>query len=719
MNNTQAQQVPHDKWDHSTMLNPVDASTNRAWPTLNIPPTLPRPAIGEIIVMFRAVAQSRVGKSPIHTVVYNLLSMNHFNNDLFRQWCQQAVDFIEFLAVCQPTPEGIPIEKGVFKVYTGLLGITSIEHPHINQMLNPASQDSLRSALAELQDILSDVQAFQQRGRRPMQAQQPTYGGGYGSQQYPQQPPQQPQYPQQGQPYPQQQQPQYGTPGQLPPTGPAGAYGRPPQAQMSGMAPTGYSGAGGGFSQPPTSVTEGPRPTGGRYADEPGHQSWTAGASSSNPSNNGPWTAAAPVSPQPLTQAAEEAPSPGSLDDINMDPWHHVPAGKVVTSDDPYGSFYNPGGVEIRPAHRSEWTRSKGTHTKYAKGYDPQEYCLFHVKWPDGTVEEKLTPWTDDMNYLKHELDSKLRGMKLKPTGRVVASTQRIVDYDKLKDVVNDEVLSAHVTGDLDIESELNPLVLDTLFSASSDLENELLAQAVAIETLELPADFSKLPAYEYLSGKIYPLGISADAETELLKLITEGDLVVLANGLKTLTENGDLSVRYYRFINDRLTLAFNRVLTDSLSLGKLTVDSFSDDVQEMLVHLSVKYDKGLVTVIKSQTPAFLKRHLNLAYEEVERDDDGEVKPQQLCLFEECVNLQTRWCTEDIASVGMLTGDAVLISKTEHAHLWDVMASMITRNVTSENLPDCSLRLITADGTYYEVLKGWLVKGSLLLKKHA
>lgn len=705
---TQAPQVPYDRWDETT-VNPNLPHGNDVWPQIRLPPSITGEMAGQAVTEFRTLAQSRLGSTPLHNLAYNLLSQNHFNNNTFTEWCQRAVDFAEFLMVAQPQGGGSPISKAVHKLYFGFLAVTGGTYPDVVNMLRQEVAAELNRAGGELQDILYDIQQFQQQGRRPA----PPQYGGYGQQAAP------PSMPWAQQP---QQQMGGGRGGQLPPVQTGGhGYGYNAQrAPVGNMSPAPYQPSGG--QRPPqysSPVSEGPRPTGGRYADEP-VESWNAAKPTPKASPND-WVSGNQTTMASPVPTVDEGTAPLTVDDVDMNPWEMVPAGVTINSERPFDHFYNAGGVEIKPAHSSGWTRTTGHTRPYAQGYDPKQHCMFHVKWPDGVVEEKLTEWSHDMNYLKHELDDTLRGMKLKPTGRVVASTHSIVDYDGLPESTDQQILEAVVKGPLDTQSEVNPVVVDTLFSTSSELENEQAARANVIAELHLDEDTDVVPAYEYVSGKLYPIMVSESTERTLLDLVAKKSHVVLADGLRHMTESGDLAVRYYRFINDRLTTAFNGVLRDNLSMGNLTMDSYADDVEEMVAHIRVKYGAELVTVINSQTQAFLKRHLNLAFEAVDEDDETEdetvITRQQLCLFEECVNLQTRWSVEEIASVGLTHDEAVLISKTSHARLWEVMIAMIARNKEANNLPHCSLRLITADGVYYEVLRGWLVQDSVLLKK--
>jgi hypothetical protein len=714
MYQTQANQqqlpVPFDTWDQSTVNNALPQG-NDVWPQLNIPQSVGGEAVGQIVCELRAMMQSRLGRTPLHTFAYNLLSQNRFNNQMFTNWCQRTVDFVEFLVVAQYNNPGVAISKAVAKIYYGILAVTAGEYPQVGQMLDQATYNQLLGAGKEFEDIMNDIKAFHMAGRQPQGYSQQ---GGYGGQPMGGQPmggqPATPQgYGGGGYNAPQGYggQPMGGPSrgSQLPPVGAA-----PRPQQMPQAAPPGY-GTQHGTQPSPTATSA--TPAAGRYMDEPEPATpsgWSSNGGFTQPSQPAQPTAA-PVEPAPVQQV-DEGDAPKSIEDVVMDPFFFIPRGQDIDHDRPYDHFYNPGGVEIAPAHLSKWTRTKGSETPYPIGHDPQQFVLFHVHWPDGVVHEKVVKWSSDMDYLKHEINDKLRGMKIKPEGKVIASQHKITDYDELD--IPAEDLEATVSGPLDVAAELNPVAVTTLFSASSDLENELMARVQLIEDLGLPKDTKTLPAYEYISGCLYPIELDKDVEDKLFSATESRGLVSVARRLHKLMVDGGLPIRYYRFFNERLTKGLNSVLADNLALPNLNVDSFVDDVDELydVLQHGTKYDPAYVKVLDSQTSAFMKRWFNLAYEQTE----GDEAQGQLNLFEEVVNLQTRWTTEEISSLNLTPKEPVLISQSAHAKLYQVLKTMVERHLDNGNLPGTRLRIISVDGHYYEVIRGWLVEGSILLK---
>jgi hypothetical protein len=706
MYNTQAQlPVPFDRWDESTINHNLPAG-NDVWPQVQLPPNLDPTVMARIAAEFRTMAQSRLGRSPLHNFQYNLFSQNRFGNPMYTEWVQRAADFTEFLVVAQNNAPDVAIPKAVGKIYRASLAITGGQYPQVAQMIDQGMYAELLRAGEELNDIVRDVTAFQQAGRRPMVAQpnvgyanyqQPVYGGyqpapqpAYGGYQAPQA-------------------------GMLPPVGSPSQY-RP---QPANMAPSGYQTA--PVYQTPVS-NGAPRAGGaaGRYVDEPATPaptSWDA----SRPTDFSQTTISPPsFNAQPAVAVQPEVipdlPIPKDVDEVEMNPHYYVPTGKAIDPERPFDVIYVPGGAEVRPAHLSGWKRTRSAERPYALGYDPTMFVLFHVKWPDGVVHEKVVEWEPEMEYLKHEINAELRGAKIRPKGKIVANYRNIVGTDEAPKPVEDVKLT--LDHDLLEQGEVSPVELDGIITTSTELESEVEARKQVIEQLGLDADTPVVPAYQYQTARLYSLDVSEEAEERLLELANAGSLVEVAEGLDELLNTSVLPLRYYRFINERLTAAVNAVLADNLSLDAVSIDSFTADMADLLDYLKQKQGEAVVTVFNSQTRAFLKRWLNFCYENVEvaESEEAAAVRSPFGLIDECVNLQTTWSSEQIASLN-LGKEPVLISQSTHPKISNALTEFVGRLARNGQLAGKHLRLITTDGVYLEVLRGWLIEKSVLLKK--
>ncbi len=271
---------------------------------------------------------------------------------------------------------------------------------------------------------------------------------------------------------------------------------------------------------------------------------------------------------------------------------------------------------------------------------------------------------------------------------------------------------------DLLEQGEVSPVELDGIITTSTELESEVEARKQVIEQLGLDADTPVVPAYQYQTARLYSLDVSEEAEERLLELANAGSLVEVAEGLDELLNTSVLPLRYYRFINERLTAAVNAVLADNLSLDAVSIDSFTADMADLLDYLKQKQGEAVVTVFNSQTRAFLKRWLNFCYENVEvaEGEEAAAVRSPFGLIDECVNLQTTWSSEQIASLN-LGKEPVLISQSTHPKISNALTEFVGRLARNGQLAGKHLRLITTDGVYLEVLRGWLIEKSVLLKK--
>ena len=691
--------VPHDRVDQSTFSRYLPQQ-NDVFPPIQPPPTLDVPTLNLIPGKFRERMQASASKSPVNTFAYNLLSQNYFNNQIFTEWVQRVADFVEMLIVCQGEAPQQAVDKAVVFIYRCMLAGLVSQYQALMQLLPPALMTEIQQAARDLQDVIVDINAFHQRGRTPPPQANPGYAqstqmGGYGNQ------PQAPGY------------------GPQPGYGPTMQQGYQPHGQqlppVTGRTPTGAA------PQPyqasvnqPSTQHQGPRgiATGGRYgADSTPYQptpaptqptsTWTGGQT---PNVAQPVTPMQPqpTTPQPTSVMTEEN-VPMSLDDIDLESY------RARGSDGPYDHVILPGGVEAIPYHKSPWTRTRTADKPYAVAYDPQTYALFHIKWPDGLVEEYLVRFDTmaEMNYLKHEIDAELRGTKIKPDGKVVASTYMVKDMDTEPKPV--EEVKKSLDEGVATKDSIDPVILDGEFTGSSDLDNEVEARHQIVEQLGLKETPESLPGHEYTSVKLHAIDVSKEGRERLEMLATTDSLIGLAQGFIEGLNDGVISLRYYRFFDARFTRMINQALTENMGLEDIEIDSFMEDIGELFEYLTDHYGDAMAQVLKDQTKALLNSWFNLR----EEDTDGDIR---LSLVDTYVNLQLSWSAEALVSLPLSNGEPLLLSSV-HPNLMKVVRNQLNRRAKEGGLGGKTFRLITADGVYLTVLRGWLVENAVLIKK--
>ena len=218
------------------------------------------------------------------------------------------------------------------------------------------------------------------------------------------------------------------------------------------------------------------------------------------------------------------------------------------------------------------------------------------------------------------------------------------------------------------------------------------------------------MPTYEYITAKVSPLKLEEEGAQRLIMLSESDSLPNLAYGLQEALNDGVLPKRYFRFLNDRFTQMVNDALADNLSVPDVYIDDFVEDVDDLYTMLRNGGDEAIVELLQENTKGLLTRWFSLEME-YDTDDTGT-----LCLLDEAVNVQMSWSDEELNALSM-NDEPVLLSKAAHPRLYNLFLSTVGRRLKDGTMGGRRARLITADGTYLEAIRGWLVDGSVLVKK--
>ncbi|QEM41874.1 hypothetical protein [Pseudomonas phage vB_PaeM_PS119XW] len=635
------------------------------------------------IGLFRGLAQSSVGKSNLHIFAYNLLSSNWFQNQIFQQWCQHLVDFVEFLCVCKNYSQTDAPPKAAQRMYEAFLGQCVASYPALVQMgaVPQHMFQGLQTAQAMYQQILQEIQAYKSGNYRPQQQQMGMMGQPQGIQMA----------------------------GNLPPINPGnmGQFATTTQATFSQPAGT--------YGAAPNTVSS---TTSSYYDDTPAASAPLMPKEEISTDIYGGYSHQQEQQPmysqQPQVQNTPvvedtDLPVPIDVSQVMIDPMYYQPTGFRVNIARPYDEIHNPGGILIKPAQLVDWERTVGDEDPYSPLVDPEHYCRFFVKFPDGVVKEKFIEWNPQMEYLKHELNDDLRRREYRPNGVVYASTTPISTIGG--DAMGiEEVESLVKDNELGEAAAMRPIILDNkMFMGANDLENESEARAAVRELLNIGDDEESqsitLPAHEYKSMSIYHMDVSDETFEQLSNLRNYTDLIGIATELKEMVNRGQLSIRYFRFLNDRLTDSINDFMADSLSIQNITISDFAHDIGDLLDYISNKKGTQVLQIIKACAAQIIARSVTMA----EVDDIRGVADQY-------VNFQVGWTLEQMATLNVLTEKAVLVSEGTHPTVREVLKGMITR-ATASGLANVRMRLITVDGVYMEVIRGRLTEKAVLLKR--
>jgi len=673
---------------------------NDMWPQVSFIPGADTNLGSYAISLFRTYAQSRAAKSSIHCLCYNLLQQNRFQNQYWQGWCQYVVDFCDFLHRGQQHAPQQAADKAASRIYQSMLATTIQQYPAVRNMVDANTQAGLADAAQVANKIMIDVNNW----KAQIQSGGVGHGGGVG----------------------------YGVGG----GGGLGVAGAGNIAHVNSfsVAPAGASpslissnqnagsvGSTGLFLGADNAVPA--KPT----------SSWSGG--SGVDINQGQNTqpvqgiaqlgAGAPASPLQMAQSTDvidhNHEAPISVADLKIDPRYYVPQGFKPVDGRPYDIIRNPGGVEIRPAYQAlagkdaaSWKRTVGGDAPYAMLYDPNKYICFLAKWVDGIVKEVVVPIEPEMDYLKHEINDDLRRKAMRPAGVVIPLPQYSQSDDQTVKTI--EVTKAALqSGEVEPEY-LSPVALSPYLTGTSDLENEAMAAKTVREQLGLKAD-DPTPPHEYLTAKMHELDISQECFNALFAFEQYTTPSQVVDGLKKLLESGLLPLRYYTFINTRLTQAVNDFLRDSLSIDKIRIASYFDAAVELGPYLAKKRGEDYQLVYEGNTKQLVARSMSVACEQTD-GEEGQAPVITYGIVDEYLNFQMGLPSEVLSNLN-LTTEPCLISKQSHPHLETAIKSMVLRARERENLHRIRLRLITSDGFYYDVIVGKLVKGALLLKRSA
>jgi hypothetical protein len=641
----------------------------------------------EAIGRFRGELQAAVNRTNMHTFAYNVMANGNFNNPQWTEWCGYVANLLEFMLVMQPqanNPQIAPT-KAAQTCKNFYLGQMAVAFPQLQQFLNPQQ-------MAEIQQYQMKFGNFQVDWR--------TYASGAMQQQ-----PQYMQPPQYGQSQQYQQQPMMNTMGsyQMQPQQPQAmmnqltvntqAAVQPMQLNhlQQQMAPAGnmgdtYDVPQAEMAKPIQPVEQYGEPSNPLYGDQPAMQQQ--------------------FQQQPVQQT--DLPVPMSVKDVVMDPNYFVPMGVVINVLRPFDVIYSPGGVETRPAHLAAalgWVRTGGSNDPYEQSCDPTMYLRMYTRWPDGTVKESFVKWEDHqmLEYMRHEIDESLRAAAYRPDGEIRVTAVPISNgVNGMKPL--EEVMK------LDLTDELTPVELPVELQGSTDMENEIEARQYIQENMALMED-DIIPCHEYKSSRTHLLDITPEVFEELREKTRLNDIMMFAKDLKQMTLDGKLPTRVFRFLNDRMTTGVNLFIKDALSIENLDIDSFTDDMGALIDVLLGRYGQPTVDKFKAGTSLMFGKNLNLQFAETSNSATA------VAVVDAYINFQLGWTQAQLTDSALkISKEPQLVSSLTHQVFIDVLKSIFKRH-TKEELLKRRIRLITADGVYLEVFRGFIMDTAMLIKQ--
>lgn len=664
--------VPHDQVNKGT-FNQQLPNNNDKIPQLQIPPMVAmNPQLQQMAIyavgLFRVTAQNAAETTYLHALAYNILSNNMFANNVYQQWCQKVVDFFTFLVTRRNKQPQEAVNTAASYLWQAFVARIAVAHPQIQSFV-PHLSGNIQQALTLANTIDNDIA---QLNTQPMNQM------GMGGFQNPMN--------------------QFNAPmmnSNLPPINSGMTVNHQFQPKMASFTQA--------FN---TQQNSQPSPSMDSYVENFNTptkpmvpiESWGGeyDTITSQPTNGQPMNNNMTVDTKPAL------PIPSNVSEVVLSPTYYIPVGKTINQEKPFDHFYNPGDIEIQPAFKSKWKFTPSTSNPYRQQVDHDEYCVFFVKFPDGSVYEKIVKWDSDMemNYLRHEIDEELRRRYTVSKGERVFTPLRMSslmsDFKPLEEVAEGIV---SLEGEI---KEFEPVIIENVINGCSDTDKEDIAFNHVVEKLKL-GENDKVPPHEYVSITNYPLAISDEVVVKLNELSKETDLIALSRGIRELAADQKINQRVYTFINDRLTKAVNDHMNDSMNVD-WTIDSFADDMTMLSKLMHEHKGEDMQKRLMSAGRLIAARGLSVIESE-----------EYSGLVDQFINIQTPWTLADLAGLDLARGKCVLLSKATSPVLIKTIIDCITRS--GEKLASHTMRLITVDGYYFNVIRGALVPNAILLKR--
>lgn len=422
------------------------------------------------------------------------------------------------------------------------------------------------------------------------------------------------------------------------------------------------------------------------------------------------------------------------------------------------------GATVIIPAHLAEGiTRTWTMHRPYGFVYDVTEYLpAYSIEKEGGVVEQTLLEWTEEMDYLKHELNADLRAREQRRLDAFSGKVQRF-NFQSIQKVTR---VDNEFMGKLDVpkeayswDLELTPVVETSFKEHDNNLVAdfiEYLGSVTARLTEKGEPGMRAQPIEMYIDrvGDAFAVPVEFADTVRLLKSSgTWSDLVGLMGDLSTVLDNevmASLDVLATRLINAHLT--------EGLGLP-LTVDSLLGDWHDLVTSLRSSYGDDLLDMMEATASdyirsgmRFMDSDLALTYTEAMNNGEEIVEVDEVTVEEDEEDLEDR-------VAALLGGDedepAVAdesISNVEYELIYPVrrisvttmpikldhtdlnldhgsqvspvylpklhagLKALLERTVDSP-VPYADRYLLTSDAKVLKVVRGCLVEDSILLYK--
>lgn len=525
---------------------------------------------GDLVDALIVEIQNNAERNPLRTFCFNLWADRYFANRAFVGLLQTFAAFVEMICNTQNAHPQDVIPGEVESFVTWACARMTEEFPAVVEYLDPAMEREINESTRAWAQMVRDVQVWQRQTRGSGYGGGGGYGGGNQGRQ--------------GAGF---------NRGGLASAGAAGNYGN-----QGGYGNQGQRQVNVENLRPSWDQSDAPmRPSNqdpARYTGKPGFNSVNNGNRQDRPAPATTYERTAPApAPAPAPQPQDQEIRRVDLNQKSSGVQKPVDA-KPTTANPkrPYDNVRLPDGRELVPAFLSGWKVPYSSEMPPIV-YDRTTHMLFHIRDLEGNVVEEIQEKFEEMEYLEHELNEKLKGMHRVNAGvfNKEIRTAEILLTRKLTPNQSGTVatlVSEEKRKELDAADAPRQLV--RIFHASTLTEAQLMAK---IEAARLDGDS---PFLEYQVEEKTEYCIEPEALPNALALRRCHDYETFLTTLMDLHKDDKISDELFELIDKRMTVAFNRYNRKVLYLD-WTVDSFAADYHDLLA--MVKDKKGETIVRK------------------------------------------------------------------------------------------------------------------------
>lgn len=535
---------------------------NPSMPPPYVPAVSQDPQIQSMVPLIALTACSEIQSqaqqqpnNPLRVHMFNLYTQNNFQNEQFEALIAAATDFVwvyvmkgAFRTVEEAIQDCVP------KMVAMLAAMQLRQYPALEQYTNPTMQYSVNELMGHFQTLSNEIRAA--KARMP---QQPQQSGGWNQQQNWNQPQtgwnQQPSWNQQPQQsWSQQPSRQWGPSG--------GAAWQPPSPQPTPLGGGNSTLFGGGSAQPQSFAgsAEKPAMSAGRFDQSVLRQ---------------------PFEPR-KEETVQQAPAPVA-----------PTAPPIQPAPQPTSQLIPAAQVRFRPTKDNP----------YVPAYNPLEFELFFEPQPDGGMKPKLQPRSEKLDYERHavsttfgprarELDTSKQAQVLERIQKGVESINAPQEQPETGEVADDEVTL--------------PFYAMTRENLLLDSSETLVWLTAGLERMGQRVD-ERIPDIYRVWAKVAEPIVGLQDETPFVRNFASCESFLdLRDKLNAAVNR--ISSGLWGAAEMRMTRAVNRMLKQNLSIPKLSIDSFTADIEDLLKLLENRYGELITGAIKKHEAEVIRQ---------------------------------------------------------------------------------------------------------------